>query len=115
MPTQVPNGPVNHPREKVLTDPQLEVNQLLFETEHPHAPAMLRQCRPAAMFDNAPFELMRHAPLLGQNTREVLVDVGVSNEEIDALLKEKVVVEEQAKAIDKSKTRDSKLNDLLSG
>ena len=55
--SQVPNGPVNHPRGKVLEDPQLKVNELVYETIHPWAPAPIRQARPAAKFSNAPFEL----------------------------------------------------------
>merc|ERR1711865_1887 len=90
---EVPNGPVNHPREKVINDPQMQINKLIFETDHPHAPALLRQCRPAAQFSNSPFEISRHAPLLGQDTRSVLADAGVSQGEIDALMREKVIVE----------------------
>ena len=40
---------------------------------------------------------------------------GVSDSDVDRLLKQKIAVEVEAKAIDKTKTRDAKLNDLVSG
>merc|ERR1712139_105250 len=43
---QVPAGAVNHPRHKVLTDPQVEHNKLLIEYDHPHTPTgKVRQTR----------------------------------------------------------------------
>jgi crotonobetainyl-CoA:carnitine CoA-transferase CaiB-like acyl-CoA transferase len=106
---QVPNGPVNHPREKVLEDPQVVHNDLIFRTKHPNAPFMLRQPRPAAQFSSSPFELSRHAPLLGQHTREVLLSLGISDEEVDQLMREKVVHEAVAKIADPTKTDARKL------
>lgn len=47
---QVPNGPVHHPRGKVVEDPQVVHNELLVNYTHDSAPLPLRQPRPAAKF-----------------------------------------------------------------
>jgi crotonobetainyl-CoA:carnitine CoA-transferase CaiB-like acyl-CoA transferase len=47
---QVPNGPVHHPRGKVVSDPQVLHNDLLVNYRHDAAPLTLRQPRPAAKF-----------------------------------------------------------------
>lgn len=112
---QVPNGPVNHPRDKVLTDPQVVQNQLVFRTTHPHAPYELRQARPAAQFSSAPFELTRHAPLLGEHTHDVLTSVaGLSDVHVSKLLDEKVVLITEARKPVAGKLDPKKLS-LLSG
>ena len=95
---------------------QVIENGTVFETTHPWAPTKLRQARPAAQFSNAPFELRYHAPLLGEHTREVLKELGgATDAEVDEALAVGVVVQKEGKAIDPSKKRDAKLNDLLSG
>lgn len=89
---QVPAAMVNHPRNKVLTDPQVKHNNLLIEYDHPHTPTgKLRQTRPAAQFVGQPFELQHIAPLLGEHTREILLELGYNVDEIQSL-KEKTVV-----------------------
>ncbi len=47
---QVPNGPVHHPRGKVVSDPQVVHNEILINYTHDSAPLPLRQPRPAAKF-----------------------------------------------------------------
>ncbi|HVN29307.1 MAG TPA: CoA transferase [Candidatus Binataceae bacterium] len=72
----VPCAPV-YTREEVLRDPQVIANELLVESEHPHAGPM-RQPRPAARFEATPAGLHRPAPLLGEHTDEVLQEIGIS-------------------------------------
>jgi len=85
----VPCAPV-HTREEVLSDPQVVANDLLIESEHPHAGPM-RQPRPAARFDATPAGLHRPAPLLGEHTDEVLRELGISAQAIDDLRSARVV------------------------
>jgi crotonobetainyl-CoA:carnitine CoA-transferase CaiB-like acyl-CoA transferase len=79
----VPCAPVLT-REEVLRDPQVAANELLVESEHPHAGPM-RQPRPAARFEVTPAGLHRPAPLLGEHTDEVLRELGISTETITDL------------------------------
>lgn len=74
---QVPSAPVNR-KPDVLSDPQVHANDLIVESDHPHAGHM-RQARPAARFEGTPTELLRQpAPLLGEQTDAVLADLGLS-------------------------------------
>ena len=74
---QVPSAPVNR-KPDVLADPQVHANDLIVESDHPHAGHM-RQARPAARFEGTPTELLRQpAPLLGEQTDAVLADLGLS-------------------------------------
>jgi crotonobetainyl-CoA:carnitine CoA-transferase CaiB-like acyl-CoA transferase len=76
----VPCAPVLS-RKEVLRDPQVVANQLIVESEHPHAGPM-RQPRPAARFEATPAGLHRAAPLLGENTDEILRELGISSEAV---------------------------------
>ena len=78
----VPCAPVLT-RSQAIAHPQLLASGIMVETEHPHA-GRLRQARNAARFE-APFEVRRGAPLLGEHTRELLDELGYSAEEVDAL------------------------------
>ncbi len=73
----VPCAPVLS-REEVLRDPQVAANELIVESDHPHAGPM-RQPRPAARFEATPSGLHRPAPLLGEHTDEVLRELGISD------------------------------------
>jgi crotonobetainyl-CoA:carnitine CoA-transferase CaiB-like acyl-CoA transferase len=86
---EVPAAPVLGPREMV-DHPQVVANELFAESEHPGA-GRIRQVRPAARFDRTPAEPGRHAPSLGENTQEILGELGLSSQEIAALRDEGVV------------------------
>ncbi len=81
---QVPCAPIQT-REDLLTDPQIAVNELIVESDHPHV-GRLRQTRPAARFDVTAPELLRiPAPKLGEHTDMVLGELGLSAEQIAVL------------------------------
>jgi crotonobetainyl-CoA:carnitine CoA-transferase CaiB-like acyl-CoA transferase len=81
---QVPCAPVQT-REELLTDPQIAVNELIVESDHPHL-GRVRQPRPAARFDVTSPELLRiPAPKLGEHTEAVLAEIGVSVEQLREL------------------------------
>jgi crotonobetainyl-CoA:carnitine CoA-transferase CaiB-like acyl-CoA transferase len=66
-------------------DPHIKAVGLFETVEHPHAGRYHSIRRPAS-YSAAPFELRYHAPMLGQHSREVLVEAGLSESEIsDAL------------------------------
>jgi crotonobetainyl-CoA:carnitine CoA-transferase CaiB-like acyl-CoA transferase len=72
------------PRTAVPDDPQVVHNNTLAVTQHPAA-GRLREPLPAARFQGTPTAPGLHAPLLGENTDEVLRRLGRSDGDIAAL------------------------------
>lgn len=92
----VPCAPVQN-IDAVLADPQLAARNMLIEQEHP----VLGKVRLA----NVPFKFegldttpRSVAPLLGQHNREIAAEVGLSDQEIDELLRDGVLHAEAAVA-----------------
>ena len=88
---QVPCAPVLH-RRQLIDHPQIRANGIIVETEHPRA-GRLRQARPAARFEGTPSSIRRGAPLLGEQTDELLREAGFGTDEILALRAASVVGE----------------------
>ncbi len=80
----VPCAPVLS-REDVIAHEQIRTNALIEEHDHPVG-GRIRQPRPAAQFSDTPARIRRQAPLLGEHSREILEEVGLSAAEIDTLL-----------------------------
>ncbi|HXW84975.1 MAG TPA: CaiB/BaiF CoA-transferase family protein [Candidatus Binataceae bacterium] len=76
----VPCGVVNN-YDTIWTDPQFVANDTFFEYEHPKA-GRVRAVRFPAKMSETPTELWRHGPGLGEQTDEVLADLGFSSSEI---------------------------------
>ncbi len=85
----VPCAPVLRRRD-VIRHPQVQANATIMETDHPQA-GRLRQARPAARFSGTPTRHRHGAPTLGAHSREVLLEAGLSEAEIDALIEAGVV------------------------
>jgi len=79
----IPVARVN-PLDEVHEDPQVRHAQTLIETEHPVAGAM-RYPRPPYRFDDASTFPARHAPYLGDDTREILRELDADEGEIRRL------------------------------
>jgi crotonobetainyl-CoA:carnitine CoA-transferase CaiB-like acyl-CoA transferase len=92
----VPCAPVLT-RDEVIKHPQVLASNILMETAHPVV-GRLRQTRPAARFAKTPPEYRRGAPLLGEHTAEVLGELGLSRQDIDALQKSGVIGGEKSAA-----------------
>ena len=71
--------------EDLLEDPHLKEVNFYDEVDHPSEGRIWRT-RPANTFGAGLREDQRHAPLLGEDTRSVLIDVGYKKAEIDAML-----------------------------
>jgi crotonobetainyl-CoA:carnitine CoA-transferase CaiB-like acyl-CoA transferase len=80
----VPCAPVLS-REQVIEHEQIRVNATIEEHEHSVA-GRIRQPRPAARFSATPARMRRPAPMLGEQSREILEEAGFSASEIDALI-----------------------------
>jgi crotonobetainyl-CoA:carnitine CoA-transferase CaiB-like acyl-CoA transferase len=85
----VPSAPVLKRRE-MINHPQVVASNLILETDHPVA-GKLRQTRPAARFSKTQTEIRRGAPMHGEHTEEVLIEIGMDQAEL-AGLREKGVI-----------------------
>ena len=85
----VPAAPILSPAE-VRHNPQVIANELIVESEHPQG-GPLRQPRPVPHFEGTPSELRLPTPGLGEQSEEILREVGVSRTEFEALVKAGVV------------------------
>ena len=78
----IPAGPV--PSIDDIIDDPAQHRGVLSEHEHP-AVGPYRQIAPPARFDRSPASVRRHAPRLGEDTAEVLREIGLSEDEIGQL------------------------------
>jgi crotonobetainyl-CoA:carnitine CoA-transferase CaiB-like acyl-CoA transferase len=77
----------------VLDDPQIKHNGTFVEYVHPTEGKVKTPGFPIR-FSKTPSRVERGAPLAGQHTREILVELGWSDADIDALLAAKVLGED---------------------
>ena len=85
----VPSAPVLS-RKELLQHKQIIANKLIEEMHQPGLGAV-RQPRPAARFSETPAVISGPAPLLGEHTREVLSNLGLSDTDIDELYAQNIV------------------------
>jgi len=71
----------------IVADPHLAAIGYFREVEHPSEGRIHAMAVPSEWSDSAP-EYRRHAPRLGEHTREVLREAGLSEAEIEAMIKE---------------------------
>ncbi len=71
-------------RSQMINHPQILANDVLVETVHPVA-GNLRQARVPAQFSATPVDDPRGAPLLGEQTDEILADIGYSADQISEM------------------------------
>jgi crotonobetainyl-CoA:carnitine CoA-transferase CaiB-like acyl-CoA transferase len=77
---RVPIGPVHERPHDLLGDPQLRAREVFLDADHPEAGTFTYIGSPALIRDQ-PFEIVRHAPELGQHTEEILAELGFTAEE----------------------------------
>lgn len=92
----VPCSPVLT-RSEMIRHPQIVANGILDTYEHPSA-GTLRQARPAPRVLDAPAFYPNGAPQLGEHTREVLAEAGLTTEHIAAMLSSGAAIESGSQA-----------------
>ena len=80
----VPAGPILNISE-VWNDPQVEARNMKVTLDHPTA-GKITNIGLAAKLYNTPGRITKPAPLLGEHTREILVDAGYSKKNIKDLI-----------------------------
>ena len=70
--------------------PHLSAVGLFAQIDHP-TEGRIRQARPATKFSESPAGMHRMAPRLGEHSREVLREAGLSDAEIQAAVDSKAV------------------------
>ncbi len=91
----VPAMAVN-PAVEVFEQPQVKANELGAELHHPQY-GPIAQTGILLKFSSTPAQLWCSAPLLGQHTREVLIELGYTTEQIDELEKSRIIFQDQTK------------------
>lgn len=85
----IPATPI-YQLDDLMQHPHLRAVELFQITEHPTQGA-IRYLRPPMLFSKTPASVRSHAPELGQQTAEILAEVGYTAEEIRLLQAERAV------------------------
>jgi crotonobetainyl-CoA:carnitine CoA-transferase CaiB-like acyl-CoA transferase len=80
---KVPCGPINDLAD-VFADPQVQHREMTVQMAHPLTDA-LRVVASPMKFSATPVQYRRPPPLLGEHTAEVLAELGLSIDDVDAL------------------------------
>ena len=71
--------------DDIVADPHLNAIGYLKTVEHP-SEGRIRMLAPPSEWSETPPEYRRHAPRLGEHTREVLREAGLSDSQVENLL-----------------------------
>ncbi|MCC6177157.1 MAG: CoA transferase [Chloroflexi bacterium] len=80
----VPTGPIKTVPEVLEHDPHVKARQMVVEVDHPRLGRMKTLGVPVKLSET-PGAVTRAAPTLGQHTVQVLLEVGYSREDVEAL------------------------------
>lgn len=84
------SAPVNT-LDNLCDDPQIRAAGAIWQGEHPSAGAYRQPVHPIS-FEETPAQMRRHAPALGEHTREVLLELGFNVDEIARLSEQGAVI-----------------------
>jgi crotonobetainyl-CoA:carnitine CoA-transferase CaiB-like acyl-CoA transferase len=80
----IPATPL-HTLESLVNDPHLNATGFFEWIDHP-SEGRLRTMRPTSKWSATPLSVDRHAPLIGEHTREILAEHGYSSSEIEVMI-----------------------------
>lgn len=83
-------GPAPSSVTELLDDPHMREREIFFEGEHPSAGPFTYVGQPA-LIPSQPYRVTRPAPGLGEHTREILLEIGCSAEQLAELARRGVV------------------------
>ena len=86
---EVPSAPILT-RTELLKNEQIIANEII-EFHDSNIFGTIRSPRPAPIYSNTPINGKQLAPLMGENTREILKEINYKDEEIDNFIKEKII------------------------
>jgi len=87
---RVPFGPVCNSRD-IFDDPHYRVREMIVEVEHPGCAEPVQIAGVPIKLSVTPGAVRRRAPLLGEQTDEILLGMGLSRTQIDRLRAERVI------------------------
>ncbi|MBC5762968.1 CaiB/BaiF CoA transferase family protein [Ramlibacter albus] len=90
----IPVAPMHTP-DSLMEDPHLADVGMFEWIDHP-SEGRIRQMNVPGRWSRTSPSIRRHAPLLGENTREVLVEAGYSPQEIDRMLRSGAAAEAES-------------------
>lgn len=85
----IPAGPINTVPE-ALADPQAQARDMVVDVEHPRL-GMLKALGPVVKLSDTPAKVVSAAPDLGEHTDEVLGELGIDGQALEALRAEGVL------------------------
>ena len=85
----IPCGPIYN-LDEALADPQILSRKMVVEYDHPKA-GRVKSIGFPIKFSHAEFRVRKYPPLLGEHNQEILSSLGLSQEEIGQLRREKVI------------------------
>ena len=94
LPLSIPIVKMNR-LDDLQEDPHLKAVDFFQRYDHPHAGPYFA-LRPPVRFSGTPANIRRHPPRLGEQTREVLSEIGLDAADIDALVAEDAVSDSKA-------------------
>jgi formyl-CoA transferase len=86
---KIPSGPINSIPE-VFADPQVRAREMVVEMPHPTA-GVVRLVGSPLKLNETPVAYVRHPPLLGEHTDEVLAELGYGADEVRSLRQHGIV------------------------
>lgn len=85
----IPCGPINNMKQ-LFDDPQVKEREMVVNVDHPTAGSIPLVGSPLKL-SRTPVEIKRHPPLAGEHSKDILIELGYTEEEIGELLNKRVI------------------------